>query len=222
MRARRHPRSNRNSVGTAESRIVPRTRPTLRAGFFMFALGLLLAPWPGWGRLVSTGFSAYANGLAHTLGIGESEEQQFYAPGTGERVGSDDDWVVWLSRRDVPGGAPPRASIDARIFAYTPIAVLLALAFATALPRRRKLVAVALGLSAMLIRLSLVIVLPARAFAEIFWLVLINPPVMSYLTPLLVWWIALTVTTPRPLEGAATPAARQRGRRRFDHRSRAN
>lgn len=196
MGARRRPRSNRAPVAPTESRIVPRIdRRSVLA--FALVLGGLLAPWPGWGQLVSNGFCAYANGLAHTFGVGQAAQQQFTA------AGADDDWTVWLSRRDGVDGSSPRASIDVRILGYTPLAVLLALAFATPVPRRRKLVASAVGLAAMLLRLSLVLVLPVGVLGQTYWLVLINPPAMSYLTPVLVWWVALAVTRSSRRSGAA-------------------
>jgi hypothetical protein len=171
--------------------IVPRIERS-RVITFALVLGILLAPWPGWGRIVAAGFTDYANAIAHTLGIGDAAQQRFSTASPVNPSDSADEWIV-----KVRSGTPRSVSIDTRILAYTPIAVLLALAAATPMPRRRKLVALALGMAAMLIRLSLVFVLPAWTVAQLYFLVVINPSAMSYFAPLIAWWISLAVTRAR-------------------------
>ncbi len=175
-----------------------RLRPTLNRRsviVFVLACGVLLAPWPGYGRAAGAAFSVWANGIVGVLGVG-APANQLFSPLTPAEASVHGDWAVWLSRRDLPPGESPKAAIDTRILAYTPVALFLALWLATSLPRRRKLVHLGVGLSVVLARLALAILLAPGPVARIAWLVLVSPPVMTYATPLLAWGGALAVTTP--------------------------
>jgi hypothetical protein len=177
---------------------------------FAVAAVLLLIPWPGFGRGFATLFAGFANGVVAFAGLGGASPPQFSAhvpPGTAD----DGPWAVALSLHGHdPATDPDVMALDTRILGYTPLAIFVALTLATAVPRRRKLIILAAGLGFLLVRLAVSIGLPISrglgglgkrsalgVVAEIFWWVLINPPAMSYASPLLAWWLALTLTDAR-------------------------
>ena len=176
---------------------------------------LLLAPWPGWGRAFAALFDVYGNVLVAVAGPSDAAARfELPAPDT-VSVEDGGTWAVVLRSGDA---AVP---LDTRIIAYTPLAIFLALALATPVPRRRKLVVLGGGLACLLARLAFAVLVPVnRAFggghaasavatvAGIAWTVLVTPPVMSYATPLAVWWTAVALTTPRT---APTAVRRRRG-----------
>ena len=180
---------------------------------------LFLAPWPRLGRAFCTLFSAYGNVLVASRQTALDARPRFEVPPPAEVSAADGgQWAVVLRTGD---RALP---LDTRIIAYTPLAIFLALALATPLPPRRKLIVLAGGGAFLLARLAFAVLVPlGRAFgsggsastlAEIAWTVLVTPPVMSYATPLVAWWMALALTTPR------APAPASTGRRRVAVRRR--
>ena len=173
---------------------------------------LLLAPWPRWGRGFGALFSGYANGLvAVTSAV--SPAPRFSVPARGTVSAADGgDWAVVLTAGDRV------APLDTRIIAYTPLALFLALALATPVPRRRKLLVVAGGGAFLLARLAFAVLVPlggllgdpggAGPLSELVWTVLVAAPVMSYAAPLAVWWVALGVHDAAPgARGRRTGAA---------------
>ena len=191
--------------------------PIGRRALLLFAalVVLLLAPWPGWGRAFGVAFSAYGNILVTLSGAAGDPPPRFEVPAAGQ-VGTEDGgaWAVVLR------AGQQALPLDTRIIAYTPLAIFLALALATPVPRRRKLFVLAGGLAFLLARLAFAVLVPLeRAFgggaaglalgtlAGIAWTVLVTPPVMSYAAPLAAWGVAVALTTPR------APAAQERARR---------
>jgi hypothetical protein len=194
--------------------------PVRRRALFVFAalVVVLLAPWPRLGRAFGVAFSGYSNALVAIAGFGPPAPR-FGLPAPGVVDPADGgDWAVMLTAGD---RATP---LDTRIIAYTPIAIFLALALVTPGPRRRRLLVLAGGGSVMLARQAFAVLVPlARAFGggsaltESLWTVLITPPVMSYATPLVVWWSAVALTTPpapapAPVDARTPPRTRARRR----------
>jgi len=118
------------------------------------------------------------------------------------------------------------APLDTRILAYTPLAIFVALAFATPVPLRRRGIIFAVGLACLLARLAFAVLVPlSRAFgsgrsdstlawlAEVGWTVFVSPPVMSYATPLAAWLLGVVLTTPRRARVESRQARRSRGGR---------
>jgi hypothetical protein len=194
--------------------------PLARRPLLVFAalVALLLAPWPGWGRAFGVLFSAFGNGLVTLAGATGDPPPWFEAPAPGQVSAEDGGaWAVVLRAGD------QALPLDTRIIAYTPLAIFLALALATPVPRRRKLVVLGGGLAFLLARLAFAVLVPLeRAFgggasgsalgtlAGIAWTVLVTPPVMSYAAPLAAWGVAVALTTPR----AAVAQERASRRRR--------
>lgn len=175
---------------------------------------LLLAPWPRWGRAFGALFSVYGNALI-ALTSAAAPPPRFSVPARGAVSAAEGgDWAVLLTLGDRV------APLDTRIIAYTPLAIFVALALATPAARRRKLVILGGGLAVLLARLALAVLVPVGSavsggdgfdsMAGIAWTVLITPPVMSYATPLAVWWVAVASTTPRPARAAAPRGQRPR------------
>jgi len=204
-------------------------RPVL---MFAALVIVLLGPWPGYGRAFGVLFSAYGNGVVRALGLGGSSAPRFAPPTPLARRDPEvGDWVVTLSVAGADAGDQVMP-LDARILGYTPLAIFLALTVATPIGRRRKLKVLAIGLAFLLARLAVAIALPvARALgaaspgwasgllAEVVWWVLIAPPVMSYATPLLAWWVALAITElPAPARAARSPVGLGRSRRSLRRR----
>jgi hypothetical protein len=176
---------------------------------FVALVLVLLAPWPGWGRVFARAFSVYGNGLVAVGGSWNGPAPHFELP----PVGDGGAWAVVLAgERGFP--------LDTRIIAYTPLAIFLALALATPVPLRRRLIIFGGGVAVLLARLAFAVLVPlGRAFAgrsdstlawlaEVGWTVFVTPPVMSYATPLLVWWLGIALTTPRQVPEADRPVRR--------------
>jgi hypothetical protein len=181
---------------------------------FVVLVIALLAPWPRWGRVFSAAFSGYANAVVGVFAIGGSNDPSFRTPTAAERLRPDvGEWTVLLSSRRA--ASAEGVTLDTRIIGYTPLAVFVALALATPVARRRKIKILLGGGGIMLARLAISIALPvARAMgggsswafgpvAETFWLAIITPPAMSYVTAALAWWIPLALTTRRDRAAAA-------------------
>jgi hypothetical protein len=176
---------------------------------FTVLLVLLLVPWPGCGRAFVGFFRAYGNGLVGAFGEGGEPPGRFEAPDPGQ-VGAADggEWAVLLRAGDrvVP--------LDTRIIGYLPLAIFLALALATPVPRRRKAIIVVGGLAFLLARLAFAVLTPLggtrSGLAAAVWTVMIAPPVMSYAAPAAVWWVAFALTTrattAQPVRNAARGA----------------
>ena len=187
--------------------LLPRWRSRSIALFFALAI-LLLAPWPGYGRLFGSLFCAFGNAVIVVVGAGGESEPRFSTqprdseatPGTGIT-----DWTVWLAATAGDGRSRPALPLEARIVGYTPLALSVALTLAFATSWRRKLRMLGIGLALLLLRLAIAIALPVgRAFSphpaapgplsELVWYVLIDLPAMSYVAPLFAWWIAFAST----------------------------
>lgn len=178
------------------------------AAMFAALIVLLLAPWPRWGRAFGVFFSGYGNMLVPLLNSGDGAPR-FELPPRGQA--GDWDVVLRAGEQVVP--------LETRIIGYTPLAVFVALALATPVPRRRKAIILVGGLAVLLLRLAFAILVPlgdtrAGGAAGI-WTVLITPPAMSYAAPLAVWWLTFSLTTPArastPAPAGARPAPRRRG-----------
>jgi hypothetical protein len=196
-----------------------RLLPVDRRSFAVFAalVVVLLAPWPGWGRAFAHAFGAYGNGLVAVAGSWNGPPPRFEVPEPGAVSARDGGaWAVVLESNRA-------LALDTRIIAYTPLAIFLALVIATPVPRRRKLIILASGVACLLVRLAFAVLVPlSRAFAGgrsgstlaelagVLWTVFISPPVMSYATPLLVWWLGVAVTTPRRARDVSRGAGRLR------------
>ena len=185
--------------------LLPRWRPRSIALFFGLAI-VLLAPWPGYGRLFGPLFCAFGNAVIVVTGAGGDSEPRFSTQPRGPVTQVETtDWTVWLA--PIHGDVPSRPSLplETRILGYTPLALSLALSLAFAVSWRRKLRMLGIGLGLLLLRLAIAIALPVgRAFSphptapgpisELVWYVLIDLPAMSYVAPLFAWWIAFTAT----------------------------
>jgi hypothetical protein len=212
---------------------------------FAVALAAMLAPWPMLPRAFGAVFSTFGNVVAAVLGPRGDAGPRFSLPARG-RATSDDggDWAVQLCAAD---DAQPPLLLDTRILGYTPVAVLLAIAVASGLPRRRRMRVLSIAAGLVAARTALAISLSlARAFGdadgwasgrvgELLWFSLITPPALSYATPLLAWWLGFALTTshvasaderarrPRSrgaLPGPRPPSAVSRGRPRSPRRRR--
>jgi hypothetical protein len=189
---------------------------------FAVLVVLLLAPWPGLGRTFGVLFSSFGNVLVALQETKLAAPPRFEVPAPGAVSAADGgQWAVALRVGD------QSFPLDTRIIAYTPLAIFLALALATPVSRRRKVIILAGGGAFLLVRLAFAVLVPlGRAFnpgaaastlgtfAEVTWTVLVTPPVMSYATPLAVWWLALALTIPRVSSPAATGPRRRAGSRR--------
>jgi hypothetical protein len=171
---------------------------------FAVLVVLLLAPWPRLGRAFVAFFGAYGNVLVGALDTGDAAPPRFGPPQPGE-VGAADggEWAVILRSGD---RALP---LDTRIIGYTPLAIFLALALATPVPRRRKAIILSGGLAFLLARLAFAVMAPLGStrlgLAAALWTVLIASPVMSYAAPLAVWWVAFALTTPKAVATSRGP-----------------
>ena len=190
----------------APESMLPRWRARSLALFFGLAV-VLLAPWPGYGRLFEPVFCAFGNAVIVVAGPGGDSDPRFSTKLQGfvSAEGETTDWTVWLAptHGDVPSRPP--LPLETRILGYTPLALSLALSLAFAVSWRRKLRMLGIGLGLLLLRLAIAIALPVgRAFtphptapgpiSELIWYVLIDLPAMSYVAPLFAWWIAFTAT----------------------------
>ena len=183
-------------------------RPTLAAKpvlSFVALLVLLIAPWPGYGRAFTPLFSAFANVVLACVG-NETTAGLRFAPSPATT--NDSPWLVTLSDPTLTDDANrPATPLDTRILGYTPLAVFTALTLATPISLRRKARWLGIGGALLLTRLAVAISLPllrmggaletgsaAGTLAQVVWFALINPPIMSYLPPLLIWWLLVVVT----------------------------
>jgi hypothetical protein len=192
---------------------LPAIRPR-QALIFLAVAVALLAPWPRLGRAFVPAFAAYGNLIAGTLDL--PARPRFWPPVAGEATRADGgDWAVRVAPRDPGEGT----LLDTRVLGYTPFAILVALVAALRTEARRRLLVLAGAAALLLARLGLAIALPlARAYdtpagaawafgapAELAWNVVVTPPASAYVAPLLAWWLALALTTPRA-PAAARPA----------------
>jgi len=194
------------AAGRTPEAIFPRWRARSTALFFGLAV-LLLAPWPGCGRLFGPLFCAFSNAVIVVVGAGGDSEPRFSTqlPGRPTPEPATTDWTVWLAATHGEGPSRPPLPLETRILGYTPLALSLGLTLACAVSWRRKLRMLGFGLALLLVRLAIAIALPvSRAFSphpaapgpisELVWYVLIDLPAMSYVAPLFAWWLAFTVT----------------------------
>lgn len=201
---------------------LPAARPRQVLIFAAVAVALL-APWPRLGRAFVPTFAAYGNLIAGALDL--PARPRFSPPAAGEATRADGgDWAV----RVAPRGQGEGMLLDTRVLGYTPLAILAALVAALQATARRRVAVLAGALALLLARLGLAIALPlARAYdtpagaawafgapAELAWNVVVTPPASSYVAPLLAWWLALALTTPRAPAAArpARPSSSQTGR----------
>jgi hypothetical protein len=166
---------------------------------------VLLAPWPRYGRAVSAALGLYGNAVIAVTGVGGDARPRFSVSARGTSAPDANDWTVWLGATQGPAAAQPPVQLEMRILGYTPLALLLALTLASDGSRRRRLKMLAIGWALLLSRLALAIALPVgRAFGgarspagpltEIVWYVVVDLPAMSYVAPLLAWWIGYATT----------------------------
>ena len=202
-RQRRSVEATLAAQGAPEA-LLPRWRARSLALFFGLAI-VLLAPWPGYGRLFGPLFCAFGNTVIVAVGAGGDSEPRFSTHTRGPAETGTTDWTVWLAPTRGDGPSRPPLPLETRILGYTPLALSLALTLAFAVAWRRKVRMLGIGLGLLLIRLAIAIGLPvSRAFSphptapgpmgEIVWYVLIDMPAMSYVAPLFAWWIAFTAT----------------------------
>ena len=190
----------------ASESMLPRWRARSLALFFGLAV-VLLAPWPGAGRLFGPLFCAFGNTVIVAVGAGGDSEPRFSLQPSGPVTvdAGATDWTVWLAATRADGQSRPPLPLETRILGWTPLALSLALTLAFSVSWRRKLRMLGIGLALLLVRLAIAIALPvSRAFkphpsapgpiSEIVWYVLIDLPAMSYVAPLFSWWIAFTAT----------------------------
>ncbi|HXJ21888.1 MAG TPA: hypothetical protein VMT03_16810 [Polyangia bacterium] len=176
---------------------------------FVGAVLILLAPWPGCGRVFRTFFSGFGNAVLAVTGAGAASEPSFSSsppaalaadPGLEHAA-----WTVWAGAARGPLASGPPVPLDTRILGYTPLAVLLALVAASAIPRRRRAAVLGIGASLLLFRLAVAIAMAVGrgfgqsaerpgAVAEIVWYLLVDLPAMSYVAPLAAWVAGLAAT----------------------------
>ncbi|HTB56602.1 MAG TPA: hypothetical protein VLC06_01950 [Polyangia bacterium] len=187
--------------------LLPRLPPRSIALCLGLAI-LLLAPWPGYGRLFGPPFCAFGNAVIVVVGAGGDSAPRFSTRPRDSTATPDagaTDWTVWLAARSGDGPSRPSLPLETRILGYTPLALSLALTLSFAVSWRRKLRMLGIGLALLLMRLAIAIALPvSRAFSphpaapgpvsELVWYVLIDLPAMSYVAPLFGWWIAFAAT----------------------------
>jgi hypothetical protein len=222
--------SHRLRVTETESVDAPWSRRAVRRFLIVFAIAatVLLLPWPRWGRVFSAAFSGYGNFVVGFFAIGGTDGPTFFSPSAADRRRADvGEWSVLLAPRasDVAQAAP----LDTRILGYTPFAIFAALVLATAVPRRRRLKVAAGGAALLLARLAIAIALPVGRslgptgpswavgpVTDVLWFAFIMPPVMSYVSAALAWWIPLALTTRARASSSSSPARRgvKRQRRR--------
>jgi hypothetical protein len=175
---------------------------------FVAALVILLGPWPGYGRVFRTIFSGFGNAVLAVTGAGAAADPTFAA---GPPAGTTTDgvenaaWAVWVGAGTGPLAARPPIALDTRILGYTPLALLVALIAASAIPWRRRAAVFGVGAALLLARLAVAIAMAVgRAFgrhtgrpgavAEIVWYLLVDLPAMTYVAPLCAWLLGLIAT----------------------------
>jgi hypothetical protein len=199
----------------------PQPRVVLRVAVMML---LLLAPWPGVGRLFAAGFALYANAVVQSLRLESAGARPPVSLPTDvqRREPAVDDWTVMLSA-DLAGSDGSVMPLGVRILGYTPVAIFVALVLGIPMAWRRRLAIGALGTFILSARLAAAIAIPvARAFgrlgaqttagvaAEAAWDSLIDQPALSYVTPLVAWSVSFLATKP----GKFSPMTGNRKRRR--------
>jgi hypothetical protein len=182
-------------------------------GVFLAAVVILLGPWPGYGRVFRTLFSGFGNAVLAVTGAGLAADPTFTSsppPVAAEGGVEDEAWAVWVGAGRGPLLSRPPIPLDTRILGYTPLALLVALIAASAIPWRRRAAVFAVGAALLLGRLAVAIAMAVgRAFgrpagrpgavAEIVWYLLVDLPAMTYVAPLAAWVLALAAT-----EGSAS------------------
>ncbi len=133
--------------GAAES-ILPRWRAPSLALFFGLTI-VLLAPWPGSGRLFGPLFCAFGNAVIVVVGAGPDSQPRFSTQPKGPVTpgGEPTDWTVWLATTRGDGLSRPPLPLETRILGYTPLALLFALTLAFAVSWQRKLRMLGIGLA---------------------------------------------------------------------------
>jgi len=179
------------------------------AAVFAGAVLILLAPWPGYGRVFRTFFSGFGNAVLAVTGAGAASDPGFKSNPPADLppdAGLDHPaWTVWVGAARGPLAAGPPVPLDTRILGYTPLALLLALVAASAIPWRRRAAVLGVGASLLLLRLAVAIAMAVgrgfgqsgdrpSALAEIIWYLLVDLPAMSYVAPLAAWVAGLAAT----------------------------
>jgi len=104
---------------------------------FALAIGLLIAPWPGWSERYARGLHRCGEALFDPFGKKGVVRFQFTPDATLH------DTTIILGNRDMvqPGGKMPAARVlfSSRYVAYLPTALVAALVLATPIPWRRRL-----------------------------------------------------------------------------------
>jgi hypothetical protein len=195
------------AVAATESSL-PRVKKRSLA-VFAVSIALLLAPIPACGRAFTPVFSGFGNMVMAFTGNARLRDFHFVPARLG--VPGADEWSVALaSVSGGDGGSGASQALETRLLGYTPLAILTALALATPIAMGRKIRLLLIGYGLLLARLAAAIALPLErmtggfdsgsfsgALAEIVWWSLINPPIMTYLPTLLIWWVLVAVSQPR-------------------------
>jgi hypothetical protein len=138
---------------------------------FVAALVILLVPWPGYGRVFRGFFSGFGNAVLAVTGAGVTADPTFSAnPPSGATADAGLEnvaWSVWLHAGEGPAAVAPPMPLDTRILGYTPLALLVALVAASAVPWRRRVAVLAVGGSLLLLRLAVAIAMAVgRAYGQ--------------------------------------------------------
>lgn len=182
----------------------------LRAGSFLLLLALLLYPWPLVGRLFVQAFDVAANiGVAAALNDPEAQAHFAAADVAASDEPSAGEWNTVLSIQRGASDALTTISLGVRRLGYVPLATFVALVLVTPVERRRKLAIGTVGISLLLLRLSLAVALPlARAFgtlandspggwlASVLYYSLIEPPNLMYAAPVVTWAVLVLFAAP--------------------------
>jgi hypothetical protein len=206
------PRARRAKQAAQEPETPRRLFPPIdkkAIAIFAAVVLILLVPWPGYGRVFRVFFSGFGNAVLAVTGAGAVSEPGFSSsppadaaldPGLEHPA-----WTVWIgaARGPMASGAP--VPLDTRILGYTPLALLVALVAASAIPWRRRAAVLAIGVSLLLFRVAVAIAMAVGrgfgqsadrpgALSEIVWYLLVDLPAMSYVAPLAAWVAGLTAT----------------------------
>jgi len=181
---------------------------------FAVIFAVLIAPWPHVGEVFSIGFSIASTTALETF-VDERDVVARFAPPPHPKAGLEE-WNVEFTATDVHSGRSTQLPFDARGLAYVPFATLVALAFATPLERGRRRLILLGGSALLVVRLVLAIALPlavlfrtigpqsaAASVAQAVFRALIEPPDMTYATPVVAFLVGLLFTS-----ASQTPAAR--------------
>ncbi|HEX3772607.1 MAG TPA: hypothetical protein VHV30_17130 [Polyangiaceae bacterium] len=183
--------------------ISPTTRKAgLTAGKALLAIALLLAPWPVLPTVMTVAFCVVSS-VALDACANEDGQNVHFAPADGA---AGQGWEVRLAG-DGPQRGAAAPSVDLRIF-YDPFALFLGLALAAPIAAGRRRRVLAWGLGALALRMAFTIGAPLASFlgalepggvvdvvSRVAFKALIEPPNMLYATPIILFGLALLLTS---------------------------